>query len=99
MSEALERVIAQQQAEIDSLKRTIEACNKAEQKRHDRETAFYKRVDRMIDFKLRPYWKDDQKEAFQKYGALLHDVRIDMISHGWCLRCADWTSFCECNDE
>lgn len=103
MSEALERVITEQQKEIDSLRKhnsaLMESSRKAQQSRYEFETAFFKDIDKVLDFKLREYWKDDQKEAFQKYRDLLHDLRMEMLNHGWCIRCGDWIHQCGCHDE
>ena len=103
MSEALERVIAEQQAKIDSLQKDnaalLASSTKSAQSRHDRDTALFKDIDTLLDFKVRPYWKDDQEESFKKFTSLHHELRMHLLENGWCIRCGEWCHSCGCNDE
>ena len=103
MSIALERVIADQQKEIDSLRNNnselIESRNKLAQRRHERDTELFKGIDSLLAFKVRAYWKDDQEEAFKKLTYIHHELRMQLLEEGWCIRCGDWGHSCGCNDE
>jgi len=95
----LERVIGQQQQEIDGMKKIIDSFNQRATLQLERETILFKQLDEILDFKVRPYWKDDQEESFKKYRGLLHEVRMFMLEKYWCFQCADWAFNCECNHD
>lgn len=99
MSAALERVIAEQQAEIDSLRRTIDSQYKSMEGYCDREKKLFEQIDALLDFKLAGKWKDECKDDREKYGEILHSLRITLIKNGWCTRCAMMQHECECNDD
>jgi hypothetical protein len=103
MSEALERVIAEQQKIIDELKQHNEALSnsaiKSALSRNKSDAALFKDIEKVIDFKMRPHWKDDQEESFKKFTSLHHELRMHLLENGWCIRCGDWGHSCGCNDE
>ncbi len=83
MSEALERVIAQQQQEIDQL-RLRDKFNTEEWQRH------HKRQERFMDAFWPFFNHPSDKHAHW-------DLRMVLAEQGWCTRCQQ--APCECGDE
>lgn len=97
MTEALNRVIAEQQKRIDDLlesnKRLIERAANVFKKNDE----LFESVARLIDFRMDyDKWEDKQREA---YGSLRHEVRMQMIEAGYCVTCYNFMAHCECDYE
>ncbi len=97
MTEALNRVIAEQQKRIDDLlqsnKRLIESAANVFKKNDE----LFEAVARLIDFRMDyDKWEDKQREA---YGSLRHEVRMQMIEAGYCVTCYNFMAHCECDYE
>lgn len=96
MSEALERVIAQQQKEIDHLKRVNESLTKSAETVFTREEKLFETIARVTDYPLRASWKDDKAESWKEYHTMLNDLRTQAMDAGFCLHCERF--ICECED-
>lgn len=93
MSAALERVIAEQQAHLDHLKRVIESDNKQLQYQYKKEQELYKLLDGIVDMKIRCATEEHHKTWFD----YRQKIRLYMLEHGWCFNCGSFS--CECNDD
>lgn len=83
MSEALERVIAEQQKEIDRLKALERSNADAWRRENERNERF------MEAFWL--YWRAPN-DAMYKRG-----MHFALIEQGWCLLCERQMNWCECD--
>ena len=96
MSEALTRVIDEQQKRIDDLLATNKSLiNRAESifKKNDE---LFESVARLIDFRFKTDgWSDKEREH---YGSLKHEVRMQMIEAGYCVTCYNFMAHCECDE-
>ena len=93
MTEALNRVIEEQQKRIDDLlegnKKLIERAANVFKKNDE----LFESVARLIDFRMDyDKWEDKQREA---YGSLRHEVRMQMIEAGYCVTCYNFMAHCE----
>ena len=94
---SLERVIAEQQKEIDSLKDLVKSqqnqlvlTNKQIEKR-------FLQLDNLVNLRLRDCWRDDKKEQWDSYCKGIYETRLTMIEYGWCFNCQSFN--CECEVE
>ena len=97
MTDALNRVIEEQQKRIDDLlegnKKLIERAANVFKKNDE----LFESVARLIDFRMDyDKWEDKQREA---YGSLRHEVRMQMIEAGYCVTCYNFMAHCECGYE
>lgn len=97
MSEALNRVIEDQQKRIDDLlegnKKLIERSARVFKQNEE----LFEAVAKLIDFRMDyDKWEDKQREA---YGSLRHGVRMQMIEAGYCVTCYNFMAHCECDYE
>ena len=96
MSEALNRVIEEQQKRIDDLLASNKnLINRAENifKKNDE---LFEAIARLIDFRIKTDgWTDKEREH---YGSLKHEVRMQMVEAGYCVHCYNWMNFCECDE-
>lgn len=94
MSAVLERIIAEQQEKIDQLlgdiKRSIDDAATV-YTRHDE---LFEAIARLIDYDL-PTEPTDQH--WSRFCKLRHEVRMQMLDTGYCLRCYNF--ICECDDD
>ena len=95
MSEALNRVIEEQQKRIDDLlegnKKLIERSARVFKQNEE----LFEAVAKLIDFRMNyDKWEDKQREA---YGSLRHKVRMQMIEAGYCVTCYNFMAHCECD--
>jgi len=96
MSEALNRVIEEQQKRIDDLlvsnKNLIDRAENIFKKNDE----LFESVARLIDFRIKTDgWTDKEREH---YGSLKHEVRMQMVEAGYCVHCYNWMNFCECDE-
>jgi hypothetical protein len=96
MSEALTRVIDEQQKRIDDLlasnKNLIDRAENIFKKNDE----LFEAVGRLIDFRIKTDgWTDKEREY---YGSLKHKVRMQMAEAGYCVHCYNWMNFCECDE-
>jgi len=99
MSEALNRVIEEQQKRIDDLlegnKKLIERSARVFKQNEE----LFEAVAKLIDFRMdydKYKWEEDRMKA---YGSLRHEVRMQMIEAGYCVTCYNFMAHCECNYE
>ena len=97
MSEALNRVIEEQQKRIDDLlegnKKLIERSARVFKQNEE----LFEAVAKLINFRMDyDKWEDKQREA---YGSLRHEVRMQMIEAGYCVTCYNFMAHCECDYE
>lgn len=97
MSEALTRVIAEQQQIIDGLKMQIEAANKGANQAFKRHEELFEAWARFLDADIPKCSPDPQSDVFKSFMDLRHEVRMQMMESGYCLRCYNFV--CECDDE
>lgn len=95
MSEALERVIAQQQQQIDRLQQINESLTKSAETVFTREERMFETIARVLGYSLRPSWKDDRKDEWERYHMLLNELRLQVMEAGFCLHCERFV--CECD--
>lgn len=94
MSEALERVIAEQQAEIDALKKMTHDQQKNIQTVYTRHSELFETVGRYIDHRL----PDDKASVeYQRYRDMRHESRMALMDIGWCFGCYSFS--CECDHD
>jgi len=96
MSEALNRVIEEQQKRIDDLlegnKKLIERSARVFKQNEE----LFEAVAKLIDFRMNyDKWEDKQREA---YGSLRHEARMQMIEAGYCVTCYNFMAHCECDE-
>jgi len=96
MSDALNRVIEEQQKRIDDLlvsnKNLIDRAENIFKKNDE----LFESVARLIDFRIKTDgWTDKEREH---YGSLKHEVRMQMVEAGYCVHCYNWMNFCECDE-
>jgi len=99
MSVALERVIAEQQHEIDSLRLEVERSHVNGDTLYKGREELFSLMAQVLDFSVREYWDKAQEADFKRYITLLHEVRMGMMEAGYCLRCRNFAFDCECNRE
>jgi hypothetical protein len=87
MSEALTRVIAEQQSKIDNLEIIIASKNKSLESTFKRQDELFEAWARLLD----------SEEGSEEYRRLRHEVRMQILETGYCLRCYNFS--CECNYE
>lgn len=92
MSAALERVIAEQQKEIDSLKRVIESNRKIMIGNVKTEQELYKLLDSIVDMRFKCATREDHDKVHKVIG----EARMYMVEGGWCFNCAAYQHDCEC---
>jgi len=89
---SLERVIADQQATIDSLKNQIERGNETLNTMWTQHNELFESFARLLDASLP---KDDDFFKINSYRNLQHDCRMKMIQTGYCLTCYNFVCECE----
>jgi len=94
MSESLNRVIEEQQKRIDDLlegnKKLIERSARVFKQNEE----LFEAMVRLLDYDLPSDNITDKQWA--DYCSLKHEVRMQMIDAGYCVRCYDFV--CECNE-
>lgn len=94
MSEALERVIAEQQKEIDHLKRVSDGYCKSLDTVFTQHNKLFESIGRMVDSFPSANDTDDERKRYHK---LACDVRIGLLEAGFCLGC--YSFMCECDPD
>jgi len=96
MSEALTRVIDEQQKRIDDLLASNKSLIDRAAKVFKQNDELFEAAARLIDFRIKTDgWTDKEREH---YGSLKHEVRMQMIEAGYCVHCYNWMNFCECDE-
>jgi hypothetical protein len=85
MSQALERVIAEQQAKIDNMEKLIDGQNKSL-------NAVFTRHDELFEAMARLVESDEKDQP-----NLRRKVRLEMMDAGWCFGCYNFV--CECDHD
>lgn len=99
MSEALERVIAEQQAEIDRMKAQLISSVTTRQKELRNIEAIFTYATQAADwYKLRGCWKDDKEKEWKEYADLRYTLLNKLREYGFCTDCHSLTCFGECHD-
>ena len=99
MSEALERVIAEQQREIDNLRKKLQNEHVNGDTLYKGREELFSHMARVLEFGVREHWDKGKESDFKRYVTLLHEVRIGMMEAGYCLRCRNFAFDCECDRE
>ena len=94
MSEALERVIAEQQAKIDDLQSLNNSYCKQLESIYIRHDALFENIARLID--ERPF-SATTEDAKKRYHELATAARLGLMDAGYCLRCYNFV--CECDPD
>ena len=92
MSEALIRVIAEQQNIIDGLKANIEASSRISTQEFKRREELFEAWAKLLHFDITGNATDEQWAKFSK---IRHECRMQMINNGYCLLCYNFV--CECD--
>lgn len=99
MSAALERVIAEQQAEIDRMRKQQIQRQEYSVKDFEAKEEIFTRAAQMVDwYKLRECWKDDKKQEWSTFMTMRNDLRIAIVEYGYCICCKSLTCAGECHD-
>jgi hypothetical protein len=95
MSEALTRVIDEQQKRIDDLLegKLIERAANVFKKNDD----LFEEVAKLIDCRITPDGLPEKE--WEAYRSQRHEVRMAMIEAGYCVTCYNWMAHCECEDQ
>lgn len=94
MSQALERVIAEQQQNLDHLQKLNDSyCKDLETvfKRHD---ALFATIGRLVDSFPSANDTDEERKRYHKIAC---EARIGLMEAGFCMGC--YCFMCECHDE
>jgi len=96
MSEALNRVIEEQQKRIDDLlegnKNLIERSARVFKQNEE----LFEAMAKLLDYDLPSDNITDKQWA--DYCSLKHEVRMQMIDAGYCVRCYNFMIHCECDE-
>ena len=96
MSEALNRVIEEQQKRIDDLlegnKKLIERSSRVFKQNEE----LFEAMAKLLDYDLPSDNITDKQWA--DYCSLKHEVRMQMIDAGYCVRCYNFMVHCECDE-
>jgi hypothetical protein len=96
MSEALNRVIEEQQKRIDDLlegnKKLIERSSRVFKQNEE----LFEAMAKLLDYDLPSDNITDKQWA--NYCSLKHEVRMQMIDAGYCVRCYNFMVHCECDE-
>ena len=96
MSEALNRVIEEQQKRIDDLlegnKKLIERSARVFKQNEE----LFEAMAKLLDYDLPSDNITDKQWA--GYCSLKHEVRMQMIDAGYCVRCYNFMVHCECDE-
>ena len=92
---SLERVISEQQTEIDRLKALLASANRANRQTIAQMERRFRQLDELTGLRLRDCWRDDKQEQWEKYCAIVHEVKASMVEYGWCFNCQSFN--CECD--
>lgn len=84
---------------IDHLKKIIESNSKTMTAWHDSEQEIFQEFFSFLDFHVRKYWKDEEKEAFEKYTLKRHSLLHMLRDRGWCVQCRSHESSCTCAED
>lgn len=100
MSAALERVIAEQQAEIDRLKAQQSNQLSYNAKDFEAKEQIFTMAAQIVDWhKLRECWKDDKKQEWNEFRTMGNDLRIALVEYGYCIYCRSMTCAGDCMEE
>jgi len=94
MSEALTRVIAEQQAEIDRLRKQLESANKDLNTVFTRHDELFEAFARLLAASVPD---KNNAEAMAFYNRLRLECRIQMAEAGYCMWCHNFE--CECGSD
>lgn len=94
MSNALERVITEQQAQIDLLKKQLESSEKTVRTMFSKHEKLFDVVGRLIDTNAPREWT---APGYTGYQTLRRDSRLAMLDAGWCFGC--YSFCCECEPD
>jgi len=95
MSEALERVIAAQQKEIDWLKERETSHNKQVERVYKQLDDAFATINSTVNLRPKDWFKD--KESHKAFYAHAHDLRMFLLDNSWCLSCESFN--CECTED
>ena len=94
---SLERVISEQQTEIDRLKALLTSANRQNIALNQQMERRFRQLDELTGLRLRDCWRDDKQEQWEEYRAIVHEVKASMVEYGWCLHCQSFC--CECEND
>jgi hypothetical protein len=94
MSEALERVIAEQQATIDRLKKQVESGHETLNTVWTKHNELFDDFAHLVDADIP---KDGQPRKIDEYRRLLRACRLQMLEAGYCMTCYNFV--CECDGQ
>ena len=92
MSAALERVIAEQQKEIDRLNAIRQSADQANIRQFKKLEDVFHAMGEFIDYNPRKAWRDDAKDEWDRYHSLKSAARLSMVEAGVCYSC--WSIAC-----
>lgn len=92
---SLERVISEQQNEIDRLKELLSSANKQNVALNQQMERRFRQLDKLTSLRLRECWKDDKQTQWEQYRKLVHETKASMAEYGWCFNCQSFN--CDCD--
>lgn len=97
MSEALERVIAEQQKTIDHLNERIDSALKTLSTMWTRHNELFESFARLTDAEIPKCSPDPNADTTKEYRRLRHSCRLMMLEAGYCMTCYNF--ICECDGQ
>ena len=94
---SLERGISEQQTEIDRLRALLASANRQNIALNQQMERRFRQLDELTGLRLRDCWRDDKQEQWEKYRAIVHEVKASMVEYGWCCNCQSFN--CECEND
>lgn len=94
MSAVLERVIAEQQTEIDALKKMAHDQQKSLQIVYTQHAKLFETVGKFIDQHIP---EEKHSTEWRRYRDMRHESRLALQDIGWCFGCYSFS--CECDHD
>jgi len=97
---SLDRVIADQQNRIDELEKRVSDLLEGTKKLLEQNAKVFKRHDELFEAWARFLDEDTpdpdgDPKKWERYCSLRHEVRMQMLDTGYCLRCYDFICTCD----
>ena len=96
---SLERVISEQQNEIDRLKELLASANRQNVALNQQMERRFRQLDELTNLSLRDCWKDDKPAQWEQYRAIIREVKASMNEYGWCFNCQSFNCECDWGEE
>lgn len=92
---SLERVIAEQQAKIDSLTKQVESGHETLATMWTKHEELFHAFARLIDARVPKFHPDVDVKEFKEFQQARHECRMQMLNAGFCMTCYNFVCECE----